>query len=140
MTIDEIRGRVSSVCASQPFGFAQAKTPFSFDLQPSGEIDEVFRIETEGLQVIGGFNYLEDRTDAVHIWIARKYEADPEATYQRLLRDMNSIRAAVIHDACEFSGEYSIPDEGAGMTLQRESGKAFAVCRLTMPANYEVFT
>ncbi|TKS58793.1 MAG: hypothetical protein EWM73_03407 [Nitrospira sp.] len=33
MTATEIRDRVSSVVARDPFGFALSQTPFSFDLQ-----------------------------------------------------------------------------------------------------------
>ena len=138
MTVDAIRARVRSVCASQPFGFTQAQTPFSFELQPSGAIDEVFRVETDGGSVIGGFNYLEERTDLLSIWVARKYAGDPDAAYQRLLTDASSIRAAVIRDAHAVSGEYGVPAEGAGLSVQRPGGE-FAVLRLTLPVNYETF-
>ena len=138
MTVDVIRERIQSVCARQPFGFTRAQTPFSFELQPSGGIDEVFRVETEASAVIGGFNYLEERTDLLSIWIARRYAGDPDATYQRLLRDANSVRAAVIRDAHQYSGEYGIPSEDAGLTIQRPGGE-FAVLRLQLPVNYETF-
>lgn len=137
MTLTEIRDRVSSVCASAPFGFTRAATPFSFELQPSGGINEVFRIESEAGSVIGGFNYIDDRTDLLQIWVARKYDADPERMYQRLVTDATSLRAAVIRDGCQVSGDYSIPDGGLGVSIQREAGKEFAVVRVTVPVNYE---
>jgi len=137
MTATEIRDRVSSVVARDPFGFLLSQTPFSFDLQPAGEIDRVFRIESESAGVVGGFNYSETRTDLVQIWVARAYQADPEATYRSLVTDASSLRAAVIRDAHQISGEYLVPDEGAGVSVQREAGRAFAVLRVTVPVNYE---
>jgi hypothetical protein len=137
MTNDTIRDRIASVCAGTDFGFTRAQTPFSFELQPSGSIDEVFRIETEANQVIGGFNYSEERTDLMHIWLARKHHADPEVTYDQLLIDATSLRAAIIRDGCQDSGEYSIPAQGAEATIAREPKSEFAVLRLTVPVNYE---
>lgn len=134
-TLDALRLRVASVCASSPFAFTQAQTPFSWDLQPSGVIDRVFRIESEAGAVIGGFNFTEDRNDLIHIWVARKYASDADGTYQRLLVDVNSMRAAVIRDGLSF-GEYSVPDGGA-LSVNREANREFAVGRLTVPVNYE---
>ena len=139
VTGTEIRDRIASLCAAQPFAFVQAVTPFSFDLQPAGEIDQVFRIETEGGPILGGFNFREDRTDLMHIWIARKYDGAPDDAYQRLVTDATSIRAAVIRDGAVQSGEYVVPPDGAALSVQRDPGRAFAVLRLTVPVNYEQF-
>lgn len=136
-TIDVIRQRVASVCAGSPFGLRQAVTPFGFDLQPTGQIDEVFRLESEVIDVIGGFNFTEDRTDAIRIWVARKQQADPEGTYTRLLADASSLRAAVIRYGEQGGGDYGVPDGGGGQIIQREAGKEYAVLRLTIPVNYE---
>lgn len=138
MSIDgfTIRDRVRSVCASDPFFFTEAVTPFSFELQPSGQIDQVFRIEVTGGEVIGGFNYTEDRTDELAIWVARKYAGHPDAAYRQLQVDITSIRAAVIRDGAETSGEYIVPN-GNAFELQREVGKEFCVVKLALPINYE---
>lgn len=138
MTRDELRGRIAAVCTKAPFKYVQAKTPFSFDLQPTGEVDQVFRLELDGMSNIGGFNLTEERTDRVQLWLARKHAGDSEAVYRKLLDDSEALRAAVIRDGAITSGEYTVPDDGAGMSIQREPGKEFAVLRLTMPVNYEV--
>ena len=135
-TIDAIRQRVASVCAGAPFDFLQAEDPFSFDLQPTGVIDGVFRLESEGGSVIGGFNYSEERTDPVRIWVARKQAADPETCYVQLQREATSLRAAVIRDGLTSGGDYGVPD-GGGSIILREAGKEYAVLRLTIPVNYE---
>ena len=72
---DEIRQRIASVCAGAPFEFTQAQEPFGFERQPAGAIDGVFRIESENASVLGGFNYSEERTDTMRIWVARKQAA-----------------------------------------------------------------
>jgi hypothetical protein len=136
-TLDVIRDRVASLCASTPFNFLEAETPFSFDLQPSGSIDQVFRLETEGGGVIGGFNYTEERTDLIQVWLARKQGADPTLTYRTLLADASSMRAAVIRDGATGGGDYDVPDDGAGLSIQHDPGVTFAVLRLTVPVNYE---
>lgn len=135
MTPDGLRDRVTSVCVT--LGLTQAQTPFSFELQPTGVIDQVFRVESDAGQVIGGFNFSEERTDLLTIWVARKYAGLPEATYRRAQQDISSIRAAVVRDGAVTSGEYSVPDAGYEAELQREIGKEYAVLRMVLPCNYE---
>lgn len=138
MAIDltTIRNRVSSICAKKPYSFTQATTPFSFDLQPAGELDKVFRIETASGETVGGFSYSEERTDVLQIWVARKYAGDPEAAYRALVTDASSLRASVVRDGSVTSGEYMAPDEGAGMSVQRDPGNSFGVLRVTVPVNF----
>ena len=87
MRIDTIRERVTSVVTGDPFRFEVAETPFDFDLQPAGGVDRAVRLETEASEVIGGFNYSEERTDSVHVWVARKHTDDTEGTYRSLVDD-----------------------------------------------------
>lgn len=136
-TVDVIRDRIASVCASAPFAFHQAATPFDFELQPTGLIDGVFRLTTEAGSVIGGFNYSEERTDMVDIWVARKQNADPQAAYRQLLIDASSLRAAVIRDGVSNGGDYHVPADGAGVSVQHDPGREYAVLKLTIPVDYE---
>jgi len=132
--IETIRQRVSSVCVSLSYGVSQV--PFSFDLQPTGSIDRAFRIESQQSSVIGGFNFTEERTDQLTIWVARKYAGDAQAAYQNLLKDVNSLRAAVVRDGAQNGGDYIVPD-GGGYAVQRNAGQEYAVLRLTLPINFE---
>jgi len=136
-TIAVLRDRIASVCARSPFTLTQAATPFDFDLQPTGQIDGVFRLTSEAGDVIGGFNYSEERTDRVEIWIARKQAASPGGAYRLLLADATSIRAAVIRDGVTGGGDYHVPPDGAGMSINHDPGREYAVLRLTLPINYE---
>lgn len=136
-TIATIRDRIGSVCAGDPFGLLEAVAPFDFDLQPTGQIDGVFRLTSEEYSVIGGFNYSEERTDRVEIWIARKQAASPNTAYRALLADASSLRAAVIRDGVTGGGDYIVPDAGSGFSVNHDPGREYAVMRLTLPVNYE---
>ncbi len=135
-TVDVIRDRVASICAATPFQFVAAVSPFDFALQPSGQIDQVFRITCEGGEQVGGFNYSEERTDLMEIWVARKQLNQPTAAYSRLLADAASLRAAVIRDGATGGGDYTVPN-GAGFDIEHGDGQEYAVLRLTIPVNYE---
>lgn len=136
-TIADIRDRIASVCAGEPFGFREAVQPFDFSRQPTGQIDEVFRLTVQAGAVIGGFNYSEDHTDHVTIWLARKQTATPVDGYRRLTLDVNSLRAAVTRDGLVYGGDYSVPDEGGAFEIKHDSGQEYAVLELTLPVNYE---
>src|SRR5262245_30815908 len=112
-TVDVIRDRIASVCASAPFAFVEAATPLDLDRQPTGASDGAFRVTSEAGSVIGGFSFAEERTDLVDVWIARKQAGAPRAVYRQLVTDQSSLRAAIIRDGVATSGEYSVPDDGA---------------------------
>jgi hypothetical protein len=133
---DAVRDRVASICAGAPFEFVEAETPFNFKLQPTTQIDQVFRITCESDSVIGGFNYSEERTDIVEIWVARKELGAPRTAYRALVTDVSSLRAAIIRDGATGGGDYTVPD-GAGFSIQHDDGQEYAVARVTVPVNYE---
>ena len=135
MTRAVILARLSSLCAAPPFSFVQAVSPFDVDQQPTGQIDQVFRVTLEGDTVIGGFNYSEDRTDLATIWVARKQSADPHVTYATLTTDVSSLTAAVVRDGAG-PGDFAVPDGGT-VSFAHDEGREFAVARLTIPINYE---
>lgn len=137
MTRAELWGRVTSVCASAPFQFTRAQSPFNFALQPVGQIDGVFRLTSEQEAVIGGFNYSEERTDTLEIWLARLHNGQPQAMYERLLTDITSLTAAIVRDGAQVSGEYAVLDGGAARIEADDATTAYAVGRLALPVNYE---
>jgi len=133
---DTVRDRIASVCASAPFGFLEAETPFDFTLQPTTQIDQVFRVTCESDFVIGGFNYTEERQDTMEIWVARKQAGAPRVAYDALVTDVSSLRAAIIRDGATGGGDYIVPD-GAEFSLQHGEGQEYAVLRVAIPVNYE---
>ena len=137
MNIAEVRDRVTSVCSRPPFGFTVSPTPFSFDLMPTGSVDGAVRIETDLDAVLGWLNYTEEHTELLTLWVARKYHGQPETAYRQVLVDCSSLRAAVIRDGAQTSGEYVVFDDGAGMRVERNAGSEYAVGRLTLSVNFE---
>lgn len=135
-TIDSIWDRVSSICAGSPFTYTLAQTPFSFDTEATGGMSKCYRVEAVSGSVIGGFNYSEERTDRVRIWLARAHLGHPTVTYRQLLTDANSIRSAVIRDGLSI-GEYFVPADGGDAEPEQETGREYAVLRMTLPVNYE---
>lgn len=138
-TADAIVDRLRSVCSKPPFEFTEAVAWHTFDLQPSGNADQVFRVHPPSSQSVqGGFGYAEDRTDTVQIWVARKHNQQYAAVRKTLLRDMHSLTAAVVRDAHVQSGDYGIPDEGRGHTVSPDiAGREYVTLRLTLPINYD---
>lgn len=138
MTADLIVDRVRSVCAGATFGLIEATGWDSFDLQPTTNIDGVFRVPPPNSQhTVGMYDYAEDRTESLQIWVARKHNSDYSAIRKVLLRDMHSLTAAVVRDAHQQSGDYSVSDGGRGHTILAETGKEYITLRLTLPIRYE---
>lgn len=135
-TRDGIVSRLNSLCAAAPFVFGSSVSPFDFNHQPSGNIDQVSRVTVEGQSVIGGLNFSEERTDLVTIWVARKQTAAPQAAYRLLVVDVTSMTAAVTRDGATGGGDYAVLD-GGGVSFEHEDGREFAVARLSLPINYE---
>jgi hypothetical protein len=139
MTVDLIVDRVRSICVNSPFGFEEAETWASFELQPTTNIDRVFRIPPPVSQhVTGRYDYVEDRVDSMQVWVARKINGQYQAIRRTLLQDMHSLTAAIVRDSAQQSGEYAVPDPGRGHTIGVMDGKEYAVLRVTLPVSYEV--
>lgn len=132
-----IADRCASVCASAPFDFTQAGDEFSFTKQPTGNIDQVFRIEAADVSVIGGFNYTETRLGRLRVFLARKQTPLSQDSARLLKTDAQSLTAAVMHDGITGGGDYDVPDAGRGFDIQHDANKEYAVLRLTLPVNYE---
>lgn len=138
LTSDVIVDRVRSVCCGHPFNFTEAESWSTFDLQPDGNIDGVFRIPPPSSQFVeGGFAFAEDRRDSMQIWVARLRNGNYDAVRRALLRDVHSLTAAVTRDALVSSGDYDIPDGGRGHAISDDAGKTYVQLRLTLPIQYE---
>lgn len=140
MTADTIVDRVRSLVAVAPFTLTEAMQWSSFDLQPTTNVAGVFRIPPPASQRnIGRFGFVEDRIDSLQIWIARKHNSDYVGVRRQLLKDVDSVTAAVIRDAHTVSGDYNIPDEGRGHAFTPDdASKEYVALRLTLPIQYEL--
>lgn len=136
-TIMAIVARVTSLCAGDPFGLTLSDTPFDFDTMPTGSIDGAFRMETETAHIVGGMNFYEERSEALHLWVARKALADPHATYRQLQTDATSLTAAIVRDGLTGGGDYHVPDDGRGCVFRQNRGQEYALMRLSLTLNFE---
>ena len=137
MRAEQIVDRVRSLCVGEPFLLVEAPRWESFAEVPSQQVDGVFRIPPPSSQrVVGGFGYIEDRTDSMQIWVARKI-TDLASTRRALLLDVTSLTSAIMRDAYQVSGEYTVPDEGRGHAVVVTPGQEYATLRVTVPINYE---
>lgn len=132
-----VLNKLNSLCAGAPFSLVQSKTPFDFEQQPTGAIDQCYRVEAQKQGVIGGMAYSSEDTDEFTIWIARKHKADPQAAYRLLVTDVDSLTAAIVRYGSTGGGDFAVPD-GGSVSFQHEPGREFAVARLAIPINYEV--
>lgn len=138
LTMDVIVDRVRSVCVGSPFAFTESASWSDFDLQPSTNIDAVFRIPPPASQfVTGGFAFAEDRRDQMQIWVARRRNGSYDTVRRTLLQDVHSLTAAVVRDALVSSGDYDVPDGGRGHAITEDKGREFVTLRLTLPVQYE---
>jgi hypothetical protein len=132
----ELLNRISSLCVGDPFRMTEAGDWNDFDKQPTGTIDQAFRIIAAQESVIGGTNYSEERTDLFTVWVARKQNADPLASRRLLVTDVTSLTAAIVRDGSTGGGDYAVLDGGSA-EIEHESGKEYAVARLALLINYE---
>lgn len=132
LTGDVVVDSVRSVCVT--LGFSEAVRWDTFADQPTTAIDQCFRVPPLASgTVIGGFDYTEDRTDRLEIWVARKHGGDYAAVRRALLRDVHSLTAAVARD----SGDYHVVDSGRSHLITPDRGAEFVTLRLSLPVNYD---
>lgn len=137
-TARTIRERVRTLLSAPPFEFTEAVSPFDLIHQPTGELDQVFRVEHETDLVEAYLGGGEERTDRIIVFLARKQVPTPQECYDALVDDADAIRLALIDDGPLGTGDYSIPNAGHGISLTHETGAEFSVVRLSIPVNYEV--
>jgi hypothetical protein len=138
MTGDTIVDRVRSICLGATFGLVEAQDWQSFDLQPTQNIDRVFRIPPMSSQgTFGQFGFSEDRTDSLQIWVALRHTGQIDETRTAAMRYVHSLTAACVRDAAEDSGDYAVLDEGRGHSIVSDPAREYVMVRLTLPVNYE---
>jgi hypothetical protein len=129
LTSDVIVDRIRSLCIAPPFNMTEAATWDSF---------AVFRVTPPSSQrVNGGFDYYEDRTDSLQVWVQIAHKADRVASRRLALQYVHSLTSAIVRDGTSVSGDYSVPDEGRGHAIVTYPDKDYCALRLTLPINYD---
>ncbi len=141
LTADVIVDRIRTICIGAPFELVEATRWDTFELQPTTNIDGVFRIPPPSSQYTTGmFGFVEDRVDTLQVWVARKHNQQWDDVRRRLLQDVHSLTTAIIRDAHQVSGDYTIHDEGRGHSIggdDENRDAEYLTLRLTLPVNYE---
>lgn len=120
-----------------PFTYTEAVSSEDFERQATGRGTQVFRVKARGGPVRGQLAYTEERTDSIDLEVIRAVNADYDAARRRLMKDANSLTAAIIRDGHVSSGEYTVPDSGRASDIVGERGASFLTLRLTLPVCYE---
>jgi hypothetical protein len=136
-TLDVIVDRVRSLCQATPFNYVESRKFDSFDLQPVGAFDGVFRVESQSQQPRGFMNYAEECTDLLTVTVSKATNNDYDGTRRALLKASRSITAAVVRDGAQTSGLYNVPDQGRTWNVIPTPTGAYCELRLTLPVNYE---
>lgn len=139
ITIVDILDRIRAICSGPVFGFTEAPSWVSFDLVPSLAMNGTFRIPPPSSQSTKGrFDFSEERTESVQIWVARPVNSDYPAVREQLLEDRDALIAAIVRDAFQVSGDYNVPSEGRGYVIQPErTDTNYVSLRLTLAVNYD---
>lgn len=136
-TLDVIVDRVRSLCHTAPFLYTEARKFDSFDLQPVGAFDGVFRVESQSQQTRGFLNYIEESTDLLTVTVSKATNNDYDATRRLLLKAARSLTAAIVRDGAVTSGLYHVPDAGRAWNVTPTPTGVFCELRVTLPVNYE---
>lgn len=132
LTGDAIVDRVRSLCVT--LGFGEAIRWDTYADQPTTSIDQCFRVlPLRSGTVAGGFDFYEDRTDVLDIWIARKHGGNYDTVRRVLLQDVHSLTSVVARD----SDDYHVMDAGRSHAITADKGAEFCTLRLSLTVNYD---
>jgi len=139
LTADQILDRWRAILSGPVFNYIEAISWVSFELQPTTNLDAVYRLVPPASQsTVGHFDYHEERTESVQLWLSRQVQNDYDAVRTRLIQDKDAIIAALTRDAFQDSGDYNLVSEGRGYAVTPERRDAsFVSLRLTLAINYD---
>lgn len=134
-TFPLVLDRMSTLCASAPFSLARAREPFSFDLQPDGRLDDVFRVEGELDETAGYLGGDREELWTVRVWVAQKVKHDASAAYREACVLVDSLTAAVA--AAETAGDFHVGEEQAAEIQLPADDLEYLVAQVTLPLSLE---
>jgi hypothetical protein len=128
-----VSARLTSLTVIQ--GYALSKEPFSFDLQPDSQLEDVCRLEgsLEGYEGYTGGDQLERWTCTV--WLARKAKKDSYAAKRALDLSISSLTAAVAAD--ETAGDYHVGEDVTATVRLPGDDLGYVVASVALPIELE---
>ncbi len=134
LTEDALVDRVREVCVD--LGFVEAVT-LDFDRQPEGAADGTFAVRLSGLAPIGRMGFTEEWRGTIQVSILRQMQDDYQECRRSLLQDVRRVRAGIVRDGAETSGEYAVEDPGTTLAIEPVPGGNYLIGRVTVPINAE---
>jgi hypothetical protein len=135
LTLPPVWDRINSVVARTPFAFTQAREPFSFELQPATNLDQVYRVDAELTETIGYIGPAQCEEWAVTIWLARMHQGKPQTAYRRLQVDCTSLASAWLDDA--LAGDYNVDGFRSSVALPPEGDAPYLVGQLRAIVDFD---
>jgi hypothetical protein len=133
-TIGTVWDRISSVVATQ--GYARARTPFDFDLQPDTKLDKVFHMTSERSATDGYLGGDQGESHAFSIVLAQRVARDPWGAARQLKVDMDAIEQAVLADYAAY--DYNVQDNGVSSDCRQPSADAdFVIGKLGLGVEFD---
>lgn len=98
--LTEIIDRFQAVMEAAPFSLTESTEPFSFDRQPNGLINNVYRIEDRGLRSSrSATNNVAVRIDSLRVWVARKMAFNGQAAVESVQANLITMERHLKQDA-----------------------------------------
>ena len=133
-TIGALWDRLIAVVIAQ--GFAKARTPFDFDRQPDGTLDQAFCLSSvrDSTQGYLGGDQAEQHT--VTIYVARRIKRDDWGAVRQLKADLDAIEAVVCTDYANY--DYVVVDDGVTNDVKEPSASEdYVVGRLRLKVDFD---
>jgi hypothetical protein len=137
-SITSLRARITDLVTTPPWPYTLAPTPDGTTDVPVDALDASIQIEVVSGDVQGAMGMYETRVDDLVLTVTRLQRGAPQACYDALLTDVNSLSAAIIRDGALNGGDFHVPDAGRGFAVSHTPGAAWSRVRLTLPVDYEV--
>ena len=128
-----VSARLTSLTVSQ--GYALAKEPFSFDLQPDTHLEDVCRVEgaLEGYEGYLGGDQAEHWV--LTVWLARKAKMDVYGAKRALDLSISSLTAAIAAD--ETAGDFVLGEQVEASVQLPGDDLGYVVASVSLPIELE---
>lgn len=113
-------------------GYVASTSPFNFDMQPDGRLDNAYCLTAERSEKSGYIGTHAEETWTVTIWVASRARTDQFGCYRQLLADLPIIESSIVAE--QLAGEpFAVSDEpGPTIDLPTPTGQDFLIGRLVL--------
>lgn len=128
-----VAARLTSLTVAQ--GYALAREPFSFDLQPDTHLEDLCRLQGNLDSYEGYLGGDQQENWTLEVWLARKAKTDAPAAQRALYLSISSLTAAVAAD--ETAGDYHVGETVTAEVQLPGDDLGYVVARVALPIELE---